>query len=100
MALTKQEFFNELQSGTKWNTAVSFLRTNALPIDTLSVFASINDLNTYVASPLSYPGQIVAVVTSDSDISVYIINGSGASTPYTKIESTGTPEWEVIFPSQ
>ena len=92
MAITKQEFFNQLQSGTKWNAAVAFLRTNPLPIDALSVFPSIADLDSYASGPLSYPGQIVAVVNSDSDISLYVINGSTASPRYTEILLTGDYE--------
>lgn len=92
MAITKQEFFNQLQSGIKWNAAVAFLRTNPLPIDALSVFSSIADLESYTSGPLSYPGQVVAVVTSDSNISLYVINGSTASSPYTEILLTGDYE--------
>lgn len=92
MAITKQEFFNQLQSGIKWNAAVAFLRTNPLPIDALSVFSSIADLESYASGPLSYPGQVVAVVTSDPDISLYVINGSTASSPYTEILLDGAYE--------
>lgn len=75
--MTRDEFFEALTSGAKWDVGVSIARTNPLPLDANSVFKTVDDLNTYVTtSPLAYPGQIVAVI-DETEVAAYQIISVG-----------------------
>lgn len=74
--VNRDEFFNNLASGTKWSAGVAFTRTNALPIDDKSVFSTLEAAQTYAQSATAYPGQVIAVVLSDKT-DVYVINQTG-----------------------
>lgn len=77
MAIVDRDtFFSNLASGTKWSAGVSFTRTNALPIDDKSVFDSLENAQTYAQSATAYPGQVIAVVTSN-ETTFYGINQLG-----------------------
>lgn len=71
--ITRDEFFDALDNGTRWVAAVSFDRTNKLPLDSKSVFRSTEELDEYLESGAAYPGQIVAVVLQ-SDTKFYGID--------------------------
>lgn len=64
--MTREEFFAQKANGALWDVAVSIKRGNPLPLDSNSVFDSYTALETYAAGVLAYPGQIVAVVNTDS----------------------------------
>lgn len=74
--ISRDDFFNKLSSGAKWDAAVSFKRGNPLPIDDSSVFQSYEAAQTYASSATAYPGQIVAVVAADAT-TFYGINQLG-----------------------
>ena len=79
--MTREEFFDSLAAGAKWDVGVSIARTNPLPLDSNSVFESYTALTSYAGSnPLAYPGQIVAVLgTGEDPIAAYLINTVGAA---------------------
>lgn len=72
MAMTKTDFFDKLRKGAKWDVGVSIARGNPLPLDANSVFASLEDANTYINGVLAYPGQFVAVV-GEGETTAYVI---------------------------
>lgn len=74
--INRDDFFNQLASGTKWNAGVAFNRTNPLPIDDKSVFQSLEAAQTYAQSATAYPGQIIAVVLAN-ETTFYGINHLG-----------------------
>ena len=79
--MTREEFFEKLAAGAKWDIGVSINRTNPVPIDANSVFESYEDLKEYVeTNPVAHPGQIVSVL-GESEIAAYLIKatGTGAS---------------------
>ena len=69
----RDDFFANKAVGALWDVAVSIKRGNPLPLDSNSVFASYEALEAYVAGPLAYPGQIVAVVEENST-HIYYLN--------------------------
>lgn len=68
----RDDFFTALTNGAKWDVGVSINRTNPLPLDVNSVFASKEALDTYVAGAFAYPGQVVAVVEENATTIYYI----------------------------
>lgn len=74
--ISRDDFFNKLATGAKWDAAVAFKRGNPLPIDDSSVYQSYEAAETYASSNLAYPGQVVAVVTAEAT-TVYVINNNG-----------------------
>lgn len=72
-----EQFFTQLNEAGKWYVGATIARTNALPLDKTSVFASYSDAETYASeSPLAYPGQVISVVNLDS-VETYVINPLG-----------------------
>ena len=69
----RDDFFDKKNKAALWDVGVSINRTNPLPIDKNSVFDTIENLNTYVNGVLSYPGQVVALVT-ETETKVYYIS--------------------------
>lgn len=94
--MTYKELFESLKNGAKWDIGVSINRTNPLPLDQYSIFASLNDLNTYAQSnAVAYPGQIVAVLATDETgetptytAEAYIIKSVGEGGVVMKLAST------------
>ena len=68
----RQNFFDSLQKGAKWDVGVSINRTNPLPLDQYSVFKTETELDTYIAGAFSYPGQIVALVGEAETVIYYL----------------------------
>ena len=68
----REKFFDDLAKGARWDVGVSIARGNPLPLDANSVFESYEDLETYAAGVLAYPGQVVAVVNADSTVIYYL----------------------------
>ena len=82
--MTREEFFNALNSGAKWDVGVSIARTNPLPLDANSVFESEEALSNYVrTNALAYPGQVVVVLGVNEEqhtfVKVAVIESVGAS---------------------
>lgn len=82
--MTREEFFNALNSGAKWDVGVSIARTNPLPLDANSVFESEEALSNYVrTNALAYPGQVVVVLGVDEEqrtfVKVAVIESVGAA---------------------
>ena len=42
--MTREEFFNKLEAGAKWDVGVSIARTNPLPLDANEIFKSVADM--------------------------------------------------------
>lgn len=56
------KFFEDLENKATWSAGVAFKRSNALPLDKYSVFATLTDAQEYASSnAVAYPGQIIAV---------------------------------------
>ena len=65
-------------------------RQGAFPLDKNSVFASMNDANTYAQSnPTAYVGQVIAVVENGTSTIYQIKNAAGT------LEPLGTGDLEV-----
>lgn len=62
----REDFFAAKAKGSLWDVAVSIKRGNPLPLDADSIFESYAALEAYAADVLAYPGQVVAVVNTDS----------------------------------
>ena len=69
----REEFFENQKQASLWDVAVSIQRGNPLPLDANSVFESYAALEAYVAGPLAYPGQVVAVV-EETQTAIYYLD--------------------------
>lgn len=87
--MTREEFFNKLKSGAKWDVGVAIARTNPLPLDANEIFDSVASMETYIKSnALAYPGQIV-VVLGETETAAYLINAvGGQGKGYSKLAAT------------
>ncbi len=88
--ISRDDFFSKLNSGVKWDAAVSFRRGNPLPIDDKSVFDTLETAQTYAQSATAYPGQVIAVVETDKT-TFYGINQAG------ELQSLGGNSSPMIF---
>ena len=76
--MTLNEFFSSLNNGARWDVGVSINRSNALPLDANSVFASLEAAQAYVNGTAegvlanAYPGQVLAVVTENETVIYYV----------------------------
>lgn len=75
MALDANKLMKELSSGSKWDTGVTFNRTNPVPIDKSSYFIDINEAKNYALSgKTSYVGQQIFILDDElSTADVYVI---------------------------
>ena len=87
--MTREEFFNKLNAGAKWDVGVAIARTNPLPLDANEIFDSVASMETYIKSnALAYPGQIV-VVLGETETAAYLINAvGGQGKGYSKLAAT------------
>ena len=86
--MTRDEFFDKLEAGAKWDVGVAIARTNPLPLDANSVFKSLDDLTAYATSnPLAYPGQVVSVLGTE-EIDAYLIKTTGAGATISKLAAS------------
>lgn len=76
--ISRDDLFEQLSSGAKWNAGVSFHRTNPLPIDDSSIFKSLEEAQAYAKTATAYPTQMVAVVGEDGVNSYYGIAQDGS----------------------
>lgn len=87
--MTREEFFEKLNAGAKWDVGVAIARTNPLPLDANEIFDSVASMETYIKSnALAYPGQIV-VVLGETETAAYLINAvGGEGKGYSKLAAT------------
>lgn len=87
--MTREEFFNKLKTGAKWDVGVAINRTNPVPLDANEIFESVAMMETYIKSnALAYPGQIV-VVLGDTETAAYLVNAvGGEGKGYSKLAAT------------
>ena len=87
--MTREEFFNKLKTGAKWDVGVAINRTNPVPLDANEIFESIATMETYIKSnALAYPGQIV-VVLGETETAAYLVNAvGGEGKGYSKLAAT------------
>lgn len=87
--MTREEFFNKLEAGAKWDVGVSIARTNPLPLDANEIFKSVADMEAYIkTNALAYPGQIV-VVLGATETAAYLVNAVGGDGKgYSKLAAT------------
>ena len=88
--MTRDEFFNKLRTGAKWDVGVAIARTNPVPLDANEIFDSVSAMETYIkTNALAYPGQIV-VVLGTASTNAYLVKTVGASGTYVELASTST----------
>lgn len=87
--MTREEFFNKLKTGAKWDVGVAINRTNPVPLDANEIFESVEAMETYIKSnALAYPGQIV-VVLGETETAAYLVNVvGGEGKGYSKLAAT------------
>lgn len=87
--MTREEFFDKLNNGAKWDVGVAINRTNPLPLDANEIFDSIASMEGYIKSnALAYPGQIV-VVLGETETAAYLVNAvGGEGKGYSKLAAT------------
>lgn len=87
--MTREEFFNKLNNGAKWDVGVAINRTNPLPLDANEIFDSTASMEGYIKSnALAYPGQIV-VVLGETETAAYLVNAvGGEGKGYSKLAAT------------
>ena len=87
--MTREEFFNKLKTGAKWDVGVAINRTNPVPLDANEIFESVATMETYIKSnALAYPGQIV-VVLGEAETAAYLVNAvGGEGKGYSKLAAT------------
>ena len=62
MSDISNKFFQDKVAGALWDVAVSIKRGNPLPLDRDAVVHNLTELEALKTSPVTYPGQIVAVI--------------------------------------
>lgn len=87
--MTREEFFNKLKTGAKWDVGVAINRTNPVPLDANEIFESVATMEAYIKSnALAYPGQIV-VVLGETETAAYLVNAvGGEGKGYSKLAAT------------
>lgn len=86
--MTREEFFDKLNNGAKWDVGVAINRTNPVPLDANSVFESLDALTTYATTnALAYPGQVVSVL-GESEIAAYLIKTTGEGALISKLAAS------------
>ena len=79
MAVTRNKLFDAILNSAAWDAGVVFNRTNAIPIDKFSVFASYDEALAYAENnPIAYPGQIITVVSEGNYATGYIVQEDGS----------------------
>lgn len=85
--ITRTDLLDKLQNGAVWNTGVTFERTNPVPIEKYSIFATLAEAQTYAfENPVAYPGQTLAVVTDTNEVTLYIVQSGVATAAESLIE--------------
>ena len=88
--ITRTDLLDKLQNGAVWNTGVTFERTNPVPIEKYSIFATLAEAQTYAfENPVAYPGQTLAVVTDTNEVTLYIVQ-AGVETAEASLIEVGS----------
>ena len=86
--MTREEFFDKLNNGAKWDVGVAINRTNPVPLDANSVFESLDALTAYATTnALAYPGQVVSVLGAE-EIAAYLIKTTGEGALISKLAAS------------
>ncbi len=86
--MTREEFFEKLTNGAKWDVGVAINRTNPVPLDANSVFESLDALTAYATTnALAYPGQVVSVLGTE-EIAAYLIKTTGEGALISKLAAS------------
>lgn len=87
--MTREEFFEKLNNGAKWDVGVSINRTNPLPLDANEIFESVTAMEAYIKdNALAYPGQVV-VVLGETETAAYLVSAvGGEGKGYSKLAAT------------
>lgn len=89
MSTINEKFFDDLSKGATWSAGVAFKRSNPLPLDRYSVFASKAEATTYATTnAVAYPGQVIAVV-EENKMGVYVL---AQKATYTEVEGQEEPQ--------
>lgn len=72
----------------------SFARVNKLPLDSTEVWGSLEEAQTYAASPTAYPGQTVKVLI-DGQYKTFVLNPNEEGTSLVLSDATGVTK-EVV----
>ena len=84
--MTREELFDKLKAGARWDVGVSINRSNSLPLDANSIFESYEIASTYASKNKeaitalglldnAYIGQILTVVENDA-VKIYVIDNN------------------------
>lgn len=91
MGQINNKFFQDLEDKATWSAGIAFKRSNPLPLDRYSVFATYNDAIAYITEQptIAYPGQLISVV-EDNKIIAYIVkeNNEGSGLELKEINNT------------
>lgn len=73
--MTVTELISNLNNAPKWDVGSSIKRTTNYPLDSTSVFETIEKANEYINSSDStcYPGQIIVYGKADGSMSAAIV---------------------------
>ena len=95
MSTINEKFFADLSTGATWSAGVAFKRSNPLPLDRYSVFASKAEAITYATTnAVAYPGQVIAVV-EENKMGVYVLAQKATETKTT--DENGEEKVEVTY---
>lgn len=84
--MTREELFDKLKAGARWDVGVSINRSNSLPLDANSIFESYEIASTYASKNKeaiaalglldnAYIGQILTVVENNA-VKIYVIDNN------------------------
>lgn len=71
-----EALYGKMEEIAKWTAPCTFSRTEKAPIDSKSVFATLDALQKYIDDPVygtAYPGQVVAVTNDGDNNGAYIL---------------------------
>ena len=79
-------FFDNLDAAATWSAGVAFKRSKALPLDKYSVFETktlaieyAEKRGAYAETPVSYPGQIIAVAEGNKMVAYVLVEKADGS---------------------
>ena len=87
-----EALYDKMEKIAKWTAPCTFSRTEKAPIDSKSVFATLDALQAYIDDPVygtAYPGQVVAVTNDYENNGAYILTSKN-------VEVEGNWEWKLV----
>ena len=88
-----EALYDKMGKIAKWTAPCTFARTEKAPIDSKSVFATLDALQAYIDDPIygtAYPGQVVAVTYDSENNGAYILTSQ-----FVEVEE-GHWEWKLV----